>query len=147
MAVTAGQFGVATQQIKIRVARVVETGIVPVAGVVTIFAPVAAASVMRVILCMAIETFRWRIRESAVLVAVKTSDFKVLAKQWVVRRRVVELGLQPFRWRVAVDTVSTHSILVGLVFLVAVNARRGCFPVLQIGPVAIFAGGIFVRTQ
>ena len=147
VAVTASQFCVAAEQIKIRVAGMVKARIVPVARVMTVSALVAAAAVVRIIFSVAIETLRRRIRESAVFMAVETSGFEVFSEQWVVGRRMIEFGLQPFCWLMAIDAVRAHSVLVGFVFFVAVNARRGRLPVLQIGLVAIFAVSIFVRSQ
>jgi hypothetical protein len=102
---------------------------------------------MRIVFGVAIETGRRWIRKSSVLVAVEAGGLLVLAEQRVVRRRVIEFGLQPFGWFVAGRTVSAHSVLMGLIFRVTVNARRGCLPPLLVGLMTIVAGCVFVRTQ
>jgi len=102
---------------------------------------------MRIVFGVAIETGRRWIRKSSVLVAVEAGGLLVLAEQRVVRRRVIEFGLQPFGWFVAGRTVSAHSVLVGFIFCVAVNARGRCCPAFLVGLVTIVAGRVFVRSQ
>ena len=147
MAVAAGQVGVTAKQIKIGVAGMVKARIVPVTRVVAISALVSAAAVMRVILGVAIKTGCRRVRESAVFMAVETGGLEVFSEQRVVRCRVVEFGLQPFRWLVAIDAVAAHSVLVRFVILVAVHAFRGCVPVLVIRLVAVAALGVGMRSE
>ena len=92
MTVTTRQFRVFAEQIEIRVSKMVETGVVPVAGVMAACTIAAAEAVMRVVFSMAVEAGRRWTGESPVFVAVQTSGISVLTQQCVVGDVVIELN-------------------------------------------------------
>lgn len=102
---------------------------------------------MRVVLLVTTETGRRRVRESSIFVTIEARGLKVLAEQWVIRRRMVELGLQPFCWLVARRAIRTHSVLMRLIVLVAADTGRWCFPTLQVRRMAAFTVGLLVRSR
>lgn len=125
----------------------VETRIVPIRRVVTLRAIVAAAAVMGIVLRVATETRGRRFWKGPVFMTIETRRLQMLAKQRVIRRRMVELAFQPFRWLVARRAVATHFVLVGLIFLVAADTGRWGFPMFQVRRVAAFAVGLRVRAR
>ena len=96
MAVVAGQCGVLALKWKFGVARMIETRVVPVAGVVAIFALLAAAAIVCIIFGVTVKARRGCIQERMVFVAVQTGGLLVFAEQWVVGCIVVEFGVRPF---------------------------------------------------
>lgn len=81
LAVAAGAFlfGVLAVQYEIRVAVVIETGVVPAFWIVTGAAFVAATAVMRIVLGMTVIAIRRRVLKCVVLMAVQAGGFLVLA--------------------------------------------------------------------
>jgi len=147
VAVVTRCFGVLADERKVRVTGVVKTRIVPVAGVVTIFALVSAASVMRIVLGMAAETGRWRYPECLVFMAVIAGNFLVLAKQRVVRRAVIKLNFLPVCFTVTIVACRARKALVDIIVPMAGKAVGRCLAVLLFRFMAISTGDFAMTTQ
>jgi len=139
VAVTARHLGMSSEQIKICIASVIEAGVGPVARIVAAATIITTATVMRVVFGVAVDAFGQWLRECTVFVTIETRSLKVFAKQRVVRRAVVELGVQPLSWPVAISTVGAHCVLMRLVFTMAVDAFGRRVSILQIIRMTVFA--------
>ena len=110
------------EQLEIGVSRMVKTGVVPVRWVMATRTVIAAASIMSVVLGMAVKAGGGRFRERSVFVAVQTSGVTMLAKQCVFSRAVIELGIQPLCRLMAGGTVGSHRILMRFIFFMTADA-------------------------
>ena len=133
-----------TEQIEIGIALMIKTCIGPVSGVVASFALFPVTTFVLVIRCVAAEAVCRRARKCPVLVTIQAGSLAMFTEQRIVSFVVIEFGFQPFGWLVAGATFSTHDFLMGLIFKMAVDALRRCFPMLQLRCMTIRTIGICV---
>lgn len=110
--VLAGRFHMSAFEGKVRIARVIKTGVMPAARVVAIFTFLAAATtvgVIRFVTCVAI---RRGVQESPVGVTIQACCFPVLADERVLSRIVVKCRVRPFGRLMAAGAIVTHGLLV-----------------------------------
>jgi len=112
-------FGMLAVQHEIRVAVVIETGVVPAFRAVTGATFVAATAVMSIVLGMAVVAFRRRILERVVLMAVQARRFLVLADQRKIGGVVIEFHVEPLHRGVAVSAGRAQRVGVRVVFFMA----------------------------
>ena len=122
VAVTAGQLGMVAVQGESRVTRMIELGVFPAGRRVAITAFLSTATVVGVILGVAVEAGRWRRLERLVFVATGALGFRVLPDQREAGRVVIELHVGPGDSRMAVGALRTHGIAVHVVRFVAGKA-------------------------
>jgi len=97
VAAVAALLGVLAVEYEIRIAVVVETGVVPALRVMAVAAFIAAAAIVCVVFRMAIETFRRRALEGIVGMAVEAGGLLVLGGQGIPGGVVIEFDVQPLR--------------------------------------------------
>ena len=122
MALLTAQGLVATCQREAGLPIMIEVGKSPVAGVVTLLAIAAKAALVSVILLMAIDTLPWCAPEQLIAVAAFAGNGSVFAKQGERRELVIECGLLPARFTVAVFTLFAELALMWIGFLVTADA-------------------------
>ena len=118
MAIAAGQLSVTAIQWKFRIAGMIEAGVRPVRGVVTVPALVATFPIVFVIVLVAGETGVRRPFKQLDFVAILARSFSVFADERVVRRIMVEVNVYPVRLIVTVGACLGRILLVWFVLRV-----------------------------
>lgn len=137
MAVAAAQAGVGAIQCKARVARMIETRVVPAIRAVTVLALLPTAAFVDVVGGMAAVTGRRRVGERVVLVAVEAGSVVMQSDQRPPGRVVIESDIEPTIGSVAVATLGAHGIAMHIVGLVAAVAVLRCVAELDVGFMAV----------
>jgi hypothetical protein len=149
LAVAAGTFlfGMLAVQQEIRVAVVIETGVVPAFRAVTVSALVAAAPFMRVVLGMTVVALGRRVLERVVLMAIEAGGLQVFADQRISGRIMIEFDVLPFHRRVTIATRRAQRPAVRIVFFVTRVAIVRRVAVLLVSGVArgAFTFGVFAE--
>lgn len=146
MAVTACSVRMLAFKWEFRITSVIEARVMPVSGIVTALALLAAATVVCIVRLMASEAIGWRVRERSVLVTIQACGFPVLAKQRKFCGVVVKLCVFPFGRLVTRRAVVIHRIFVRFVVAVTIDAVRQRFPMFLIVGMTVAAPGFEVCT-
>lgn len=134
--VVAGQLCVFAFEREVRVLRMVETRVGPIARIVAGLAIFPAAAVVGIVFSVATDAVHRRILMRLVFVAVPAFHVTMLANQREVRRVMVESGVGPVGRVVTVRALGAEIAFVHIVFAVTVDAFAGRIATFVIGFVA-----------
>lgn len=137
--VVASDFGVPSCQQKVCVSCMVEGRVEPIGRLMAIAALGAAATIMCVVVGMAVVAGGGCLGERLIFVTVEASGRQVFAEQRVAGNVVVEFDFGPAGRRMAVATFGAHGFAVNVVFFVAGKARGWRITVLFFCLVAVAA--------
>ena len=107
---------------EVRIARVIETRVMPIGRIMAGLTLLSAAAVMRVVGFVTAETGTRRVRECSIRVTIEACSFLVLAKQREFRGVVVKFGVCPFGRFMTGRAIIAHGFFVRFVVAVAIDA-------------------------
>ena len=139
MAVHAGQLTVTTLEREFRIAAVVKTRIVPSDRIVAVATFIAASAFMRIVILMTGVTISRGAEISRIFVAIETGGFDVNTNQWKIGRIMVETRVLPIGRDMTVDASCTKTLLMNVIFPMAVDAGTASVTMLVGGFVAVNA--------
>jgi len=129
-----------TRQAKRRIACMIERGVEPPGGLVTVTTLGAAAALMRIVALVAAVAGRWCFQKRIVGVAIKAGSLLVLTDEAKPGCVMVERNLDPADRRMTVSTRLTHRLTVNIViFMTGKTLGRGV-AMLVPGLMAVTAG-------
>jgi hypothetical protein len=144
VAITAGQLCVFSLKHELGVPSMIESGVVPVGGVMAGFALLSASTVVRIVLGMTTKTCGRRILIGRILVAIETRSFLMLAKQRVVGCIVIKCRVCPFSRQVTVSAIRPERFFMSVVIAVTIIAGARRVAMQSIGSMAIGASRLQV---
>ena len=142
MAILTGCLTMAAFKREVSIATVIETRIVPGNRVMAVATLVPASSFVIVVVLVAGIAVSRRAQVGRILVAVEAGRFNMLAEQREVGSAVIKFRVLPIGGVMAVCAGSTKTVLVNVVFPMAVNAVTSRITMLVVGLVAVDADGI-----